>query len=259
MNEIKKLRVLLVIVVVIILLILAVVIIDSKNQAKLYEEFTQSLNGEEKKLIYIGRPSCGYCNLLQPSLEEMKERYNFDYVYINSDEIDSKYLEKIIADLKIESFGTPYLAVVSKGEVVATQPEYVDYEKLFNFLQTNSIISSNEKLLLNYIGIDEYTSLINDGNANVIVVGKSTCSYCVQAKLVLNQVVSKNDVEINYLNYDYLDQEGQTTVFGSFDYFKGEWGTPVMLIVKDNEIVAMLEGYTTYDKYVSFLQGNGVL
>lgn len=261
MNEKKKLIIILAIIALIVVGIVSFTIIENNKNDKVYAEFEEKFNGEENSLIYIGRPTCGYCNLLKPSLEDMVSRYNFDYVDINIDEVNDKVLDKVLESLKITSLGTPYMAIVSKGEVVAVQNGYADYDVVFGFLQSNGIIASDAELLLNYIDTEEYSKLIKEKDSNIIVVGQSTCSYCVKAKVVLNEIASKNDIEINYFNLSYIKDDAEYSKFtSSFEYFQSDsWGTPVTLIVKDGKIVDKLEQLVTEEEYVEFFKKNGVL
>jgi len=57
---------------------------NNKTQKKMYNEFLDAFNGNKNTLVYIGRPTCGYCNLLTPSLDDMQQRYEFNYVYTYS-------------------------------------------------------------------------------------------------------------------------------------------------------------------------------
>ena len=142
---------------------------------------------------------------------------------------------------------------------MARQTEYKDYDETFKFLQTNGIISSDSKLLLNYIGIDEYKKLVSGKENSIIVVGQSTCTYCVNAKVILNDIVASNGTKVNYLNVTYLDDDAKKEFISSFDYFSGSWGTPLTLIVKDGKIVDKLEQMVSKDEYISFFEKNGVL
>ena len=38
-----------------------------------------------------------------------------------------------------------------------------------------------------------------------------------------------------------------------------EWGTPLMLVVKDNEVVGHYNGYGSEDSYVKFLKEQGII
>lgn len=259
MNESKKMLIVVGVVVFAVLGIFGFALTESKASEKMYNDFEAAFNGSENKLVYIGSSTCGYCQLLNPSLEDMKERYQFDYLYIDAAEISSGYLKKILAKLELSNLGTPYLAVVSNGKVVDTQNGYSDYDITFEFLQDNKIIAEDQELLLNYIDYEEYEKLLKSDEKNVIVVGQSTCSYCVQAKITLNEIVEENDITINYLNISYLTEEEGEKFESSLDYFEDSWGTPIMMIVKDGKIVDIIEQYVEKDEYVEFLEENGVI
>lgn len=260
MNESKKILIVVGVVVFAVLGIFGFALAEGKASEELYNEFENAFNSDKNTLVYLGSSTCGYCQLLNPSLEDMKERYEFDYVYIDASEINSSYLNKILKELEISSLGTPYLAVVSNGKVVDTQNGYYDYDVTFEFLQENEIIDKDAELLLNYIGYDEYEKLLNGNENSVVVVGQSTCGYCVQAKIILNKIAEEKDVEINYLNISYLKEEEGEKFESSLDYFEDEqWGTPLMLIVKDGELVDIIEQLVTEDEYIEFLEENEVL
>jgi len=259
MNEIKRLLVVLITTFLSVILIVVVASKGTKSQEDLYNEFKAAFNGETNMLVYIGRPTCGYCNLLTPSLEEMKERYDFDYIYLNTDEINSNYINKIMEDLNLSKIGTPYLAVVSNGKIVDTQNGYADYDSMFEFLQINKIIDEDAELLLNYIDYKTYDKLLKSKERSVIVVGQSTCSYCIKAKIILNEVVDETKATINYLNLSYLTQEEGQKFETSLDYFEGSWGTPVMLVVENGKLIDSIDELASKTEYIEFLIENKII
>lgn len=260
MNESKKMLVVVGIAIFAVLGIFGFALAEGKKSEELYNQFESAFNGENNTLVYLGSSTCGYCQLLNPSLEDMKDRYDFDYVYVDASEISSSYLSKILEKLELSSLGTPYLAVVSNGKVVDAQNAYSDYDITFEFLQENEIIAEDAELLLNYIGYDEYEKLLKGKENSVVVVGQSTCGYCVQSKIILNKIAEEKDVEINYLNISYLTEEEGEKFESSLDYFEEEqWGTPLMLIVKNGKLVDIIEQLVTEDEYIEFLEENEVL
>ena len=118
MNESKKMLVVVGIAIFAVLGIFGFALAEGKKSEELYNQFESAFNGENNTLVYLGSSTCGYCQLLNPSLEDMKDRYDFDYVYVDAGEISSSYLSKILEKLELSSLGTPYLAVVSNGKVV---------------------------------------------------------------------------------------------------------------------------------------------
>lgn len=259
-SEIKRMYIVLGVMAALLVMVILLLFGNYLKQIRVYDEFKEKFNGETNTLVYIGRPTCGYCSLLEPSLLDMKERYNFDYIYVNIDEVNSSITSKILKDLGLNTVGTPYLSIVSNGKVVASQNGYVDYDGLFKFLQTNDIISDEAKLSLNYIGLEDYKKILAKDENSIVVVGQSTCSYCIKAKLVLNDIADKEETEINYLNVSYLTSNEQITEFqNTLEYLQSDWGTPVTLIVKGGKLVDVLEGYASETVYKEFFEKNGVL
>lgn len=259
MSESKKILVIIGVVIFSVLGLCGYALAESKKSEEMYNQFETAYNGSENKLVYIGSETCGYCQLLNPSLTDMKERYDFDYIYIDAAKINSSYMSKILEKLNLTSIGTPYLAIVSNGKIVDTQNGYADYDKTFEFLQENNIIAEDAKLLLNYIDYEEYDKLLKSDEKNIIVVGQSTCGYCVQAKLILNEIAEEKDVTINYLNVSYMTEEEGKKFESSLEYFEGSWGTPVMMIVQDGKMIDIVEQLVTKDEYIEFLEENEVL
>lgn len=260
MNEKNKIYVVLGVLAAIILFIILIVAASGKKNEEVYNAFEEAFTKEENTLVYIGRPTCSYCSLFEPNLIDMSERYDFDYIYINTDDIGSTYLNKIIDKLGLSQIGTPYIAVVNKDGIIDTQSGYTDYDDFFGFLKKNKFIDSDAELLINFIGKDEYKNLISSSSPQVIVIGQSTCGYCTSAKLALMDIAKEYNVELNYLNLSYLSEDEYKEILNSFEYLSsGDWGTPLLLLVKDGKLVARENGFAGKEAYISFLQEQGVI
>ncbi len=109
------------------------------------------------------------------------------------------------------------------------------------------------------INIDEYLSLKKGSNLSIIYIARPTCSYCVKQSPILKNVAYLYNLEVNYLNTDELDQEGFNKLAQSDEYFQGRWGTPTILLVKDDKIVSMSNGYRSKDALVTFFKENGLI
>lgn len=110
-----------------------------------------------------------------------------------------------------------------------------------------SKISDDEKGDLTNISIDQYLDLLKDDKYAIIYIGRPTCSHCHNQEPIMRYMVYKYGVTVNYLNTDELDSEGQNKLQKSNDYFQSGWGTPLILIVKDNKIVDKFEGETSIE------------
>lgn len=130
-----------------------------------------------------------------------------------------------------------------------------------NSSNDSSDISEDEQGDLNEIGIDEYLDLKEGSEASIIYVARPTCHYCQEMEPIVKNIVYEHGVTVNYLNTDELDDEGQAEFIKSDDYFeeKGGYGTPMLIIVKDDEFVDVLEGLTDKDTVVKFFKDNGLI
>ena len=126
---------------------------------------------------------------------------------------------------------------------------------------TSSDIPEDEQGDLNEIDIDEYLDLKEGSKASIIYVARPTCHYCQEMEPIVKNVVYEYGVTVNYLNTDELDDEGQAEFVKSDDYFdeQGGYGTPMLIIVKDDEFVDVLEGLSDKDTVVDFFKDNGLI
>lgn len=110
-------------------------------------------------------------------------------------------------------------------------------------------ISEDEMGDLKEIGIDEYLELKeNNEKYSIIYIGRPTCSHCEVQKPLMQHMVYKYNVEVNYLNTDELDDDGISKLQKSDDYFSEGWGTPLVLIVKGDKIIDKSEGETSIEQ-----------
>lgn len=267
MNEQKRIYVLLGIVAAVIVLILGINFTTELKSKKTLENLEEVVAQESKQIILLGKDNCVYCQMFMPLLDYMKDEYNFDYTYINTNKITKNTLLKILDKLKIDAsdFGTPHLTITENGNVVDEIAGYVDELELLSFLKKHSFAKEDSVISINYIDLEEYKNLINSDTNEVIVVGQKNCSHCMMAKPALLSIASEYGIKINYLNMTELQQaENGTELISEFNssltYLQTEeWGTPLMMIVKNNEVVATSNGYISKDNYVTFLKEQGII
>lgn len=257
--EKKKLYITLGVVMLFIIFFTTIMICDMVKVKRMYEKFELSFTKDDNTLIYIGKKECPYCTLFNPLLEEMSERYNFEYTYIDMDEIGQNYLSKIATKLNITEIATPYLTIINKNGVNDTNKGYMTYEKLFNFLKKNKIISEDKNLQVNYLDYKGYSNLIASDDLNVIVFGTSVDSISPTVELNLNKIIDKYNIKINYLNVSDLTEKEQELFNKSLSYFEeNKITSPIMMTIKDNEIKGIFKGYEL-EEYISFLEDEGVI
>ncbi len=167
---------------------------------------------------------------------------------IEKEKIDSKKVALIVVGLIIFFGLIFYLSTLSgKGQYQEPVSENENYD-MTDVGAESSSISEDEMKDLKEISVDDYLSLKeSDEKYSVIYIGRPTCSHCTVQLPIMKHMAYKYNIEINYLNTDNFDSEGKdaTKLQKSDDYFSEGWGTPLVLIVKDDEIVEYSEGETS--------------
>lgn len=120
-------------------------------------------------------------------------------------------------------------------------------------------IPEDKRKELNSINIDEYLEMLKGEEAKVIYIGRPTCSHCVAQKPVMENISFEYDVTINYLNTDELDDDGINKLVSSNEYFSEGFGTPLTLIVKNDEIVDKAVGETSKTDMVNMFKKNSII
>lgn len=120
-------------------------------------------------------------------------------------------------------------------------------------------IPDDKRKELTSISIDEYLEKLKGEEASVIYIGRPTCGHCVAQKPIMENIAFEYDVTINYLNTDELDEDGINKLVSSNDYFSEGFGTPLTLIVRNNEIVDKAVGETSKTDMVNMFKNNSII
>lgn len=120
-------------------------------------------------------------------------------------------------------------------------------------------IPEDEQGDLNMINIDQYLSLKQESNLSIIYIARPTCSYCQMQEPIVKNLVYLYNINVNYLNTDELDEDGFNQLIASDEYFNEGFGTPLILLVKDNKIVDKAPGYHSKNELITFFQNNGII
>ena len=268
MNETKKIIIILVAILVVAGVTVGVAVSSASAKEKNLDSTIELIEDENMHILFLGRPTCTYCEQFEPVITALSEDYDFKYDYVNTDNLTSKGLSTLLAKLNIDedNFGTPYLSITKNGKVIAEQSGYVDRETLFDFLQENEVISKDAEYKSEYpnltmIDFEEYKDILASGEKEVIVFGQTGCTYCEQTKPVLDEIAENDGVKINYLNLTNITEDEYTELMESLDYLKEleSFGTPLTLIVEDNEVIAHQDGYAEASVFENLFKNNGII
>lgn len=246
-----------------------------------------ALSSTEKQIIYLGRPTCSWCNKIRPIYNYLVEKYDIKSTYINMDDISQSDQATIFDKLEIDtdSFGTPYIVVIEDGKKVTEQVGYIPEEQLFDFFKTNGLINEDETykpsgittedeteeptsddnsayVNINFIDYNGYKTVYENSDKSILVLGQTGCSYCNKYKPVLQEVAKAEGVKINYLDIRKLSEDEWNTLLEDLnDYFKDheQWGTPLTLVLENKKVVDTLVGYTEKTDTLKFYKENGLI
>ena len=107
-------------------------------------EYMDLLNTEgEYSLVWVARPTCGYCVLTTPVLQKIIKDYGIYISYLNTDEFSESDTSTFVkSDEKFsDGFGTPMLLLVGDGKILdmidgATDTaHFIDFLKNYHFIE----------------------------------------------------------------------------------------------------------------------------
>ena len=106
------------------------------------DKYLEYKAGSEAKLILLARPTCGYCNIAEPIINNIAYEYAVEVNYLNTDEFtEESQVEFVQSDEAFsDGFGTPYLFVVKDGEIIDAVDGLTDHAHYIDFLQRNGFI-----------------------------------------------------------------------------------------------------------------------
>lgn len=118
----------------------------SEDEKKDFNEINVSLfkeiyNGDSNEVVLLSRPTCSYCQIAEPILQNISYKYDFLINHINTDNMSGEEYEELKSlDDRFRSFGTPLLLVVSNNKIVdevaglVSSSDYVKFFKKYKFI-----------------------------------------------------------------------------------------------------------------------------
>lgn len=131
---------------------------STQRESKELVHYVQDINaqkyfdlkkGEEKAIILLASPSCGWCQRFRPILNQVSADYELPIYYLNTSELGDDYLtvrsSSPTLSTHFDSYGNPAIStpttlLVQNGEELDNLDGYVEYDKVIQFLQQNGVI-----------------------------------------------------------------------------------------------------------------------
>ena len=109
-------------------------------------EYTTLLNDKDASIIYIARPTCGYCQQQEPIVKELASKYELVFHYLNTDNLSNEDMSTLFKSDKTlfgedgKNFGTPTTVIVKNGKVVDSLVGLTQRDSFEEFLTKNGFI-----------------------------------------------------------------------------------------------------------------------
>ncbi len=213
-------------------------------------------------LLYVGSGDCEGCRLQEAQIKPLIENYDFGFFYINLEDLSKNNVSDLIMKLKFGTglFTVPTLLVYKDGEFIDSLSGLSNLESIFSFLKKYSIISEESELLMNYIDLEEYTKLIASKKPQIIALGSIISEESNEAQQTLWDLVSENDVKINYLSIENLTEKELDTLYTSLGYFQeNETGIPMIIVVKNKQVLDSSLENLDKEGYIEFFKKNNLM
>ena len=132
-----------------------------------------------------------------------------------------------------------------------------DPEEVMNNLQMESAaVADDEKGEFGaQINLEQYLELYNkEGEYSAVLVARPTCGYCELVTPVIQKIIKDYSIYISYLNTDDFSEDDMGNFIRSDALFEEGFGTPMLLVVGNEEILDSIDGATDTAHYIDFLK-----
>ena len=113
---------------------------------------------------------------------------------------------------------------------------------------------------LHEITYSEYDEMVNNGDAFVVVIERTGCSYCQMYMPIMEEVAKEQKIAVTYINTDNLTEEEFNELSTKNKYLKkNQWGTPTTLFMLGDRIVDSIGGYVEKESIEAFFKDRVVV
>lgn len=113
---------------------------------------------------------------------------------------------------------------------------------------------------LHQITYDEYVSMVDNGDAFIVIIERAGCTYCIQYMPIIEDIVNEKKISIHYIDTDTLTTEEMNSLSTTNSYLKkNNWGTPTTLFMLGDRVLDSIGRYVDKDTVLSFLDGKVVM
>lgn len=109
---------------------------------------------------------------------------------------------------------------------------------------------------LTVIDVSKMKELFSSNDTKIIFVGSLTCPHCTAIKPVINSVVKNLNVTVYYLELSTMTDEENTEYYSINEFLKNNNSIPLVMAVKNNEVIDSFVGEKDSKDVEEFLKKN---
>ena len=109
---------------------------------------------------------------------------------------------------------------------------------------------------LTVIDVSTMKELFSSNDTKIIFVGSLTCPHCTAIKPVINSVVKDLNVTVYYLELSTMTDEENTEYYNINEFLKNNNSIPLVMAVKNNEVIDSFVGEKDSKDVEEFLKKN---
>lgn len=109
---------------------------------------------------------------------------------------------------------------------------------------------------LTVINVSKMKELFSSNDTKIIFVGSLTCPHCTAIKPIINSVVEDLNVTVYYLELSTMTDEENTEYYNINEFLKNNNSIPLVMAVKNNEVIDSFVGEKDSKDVEEFLKKN---
>lgn len=119
---------------------------------------------------------------------------------------------------------------------------------------------SKDTTTLKMITCSDYNNIINGKKANLVLFARPTCEYCNKFIPIIEEIVDKYNIEVNYLDIDTLSNKEAFEFYKSSDLLNiNKFGTPMLAVIKNGKIKYHSTGYISKKEVINWLKVTNII
>ena len=124
-----------------------------------------------------------------------------------------------------------------------------------------------KNIRIHNISFAEYKEKALSDEFSIFLIGRGTCSHCVEYKPLVNQVASKYNLDVYYISLDNIEYEDYVYLHDDVGVLKNQFDeeknpmipTPVTVIYRSGHEVDSVLGNVRQEGFLDLLVKNGVV